>query len=393
MTLIEDNKVISQAYMTRDKLKEIASAIDSNNISPEAGINLLKRSNLMNLLIPVEFGGGGGGLQLASDVAQILASGCLSTSMMWGMHCQQIMTLIENRNNDNNHIEQTIKNISQNQEYIASVTTEVEKGGDLFSAQSALSWISENEFILDREGPIVTGGNLADFFLITVRRESSSLKNDVLLVLARKNELEIRQLSSWNPLGMRGTNSNGIHLYGKLERANIVILNNFEKITQRTLIPVGHIMWASSWLGATKDIYHKMIRIIRENHNKRYSNKSDYLYIKLSQVRLIIDTVDVYLRNMLVEYEDFRKASYEYPSKRFNININNLKIFASEELFKATDLLMDIAGMNLGYLKNEKIPIERAFRDLRSAKLMYHNDRLAMANGKLSLFDSDLLPR
>jgi hypothetical protein len=38
-------------------------------------------------------------------------------------------------------------------------------------------------------------------------------------------------------------------------------------------------------------------------------------------------------------------------------------------------------------MKNTALEIERVFRDLRSATLMYHNDRLLGANGKLILVE------
>lgn len=77
---------------------------------------------------------------------------------------------------------------------------------------------------------------------------------------------------------------------------------------------------------------------------------------------------------------------------RFNIHINNLKIIASETLFKATDDMIEVAGLTYGFITNDRLPLERAFRDLRSASLMYHNDRLLLANGRLNLIDNRLLP-
>jgi acyl-CoA dehydrogenase len=41
-----------------------------------------------------------------------------------------------------------------------------------------------------------------------------------------------------------------------------------------------------------------------------------------------------------------------------------------------------------GYMKNTALDLERVFRDLRSATLMYHNDRLLGANGKLILVEN-----
>ncbi|MNY44957.1 hypothetical protein D3C86_1800270 [compost metagenome] len=75
----------------------------------------------------------------------------------------------------------------------------------------------------------------------------------------------------------------------------------------------------------------------------------------------------------------------------FSIKINNLKILASEMLYDAVDEMVNLAGVKYGYTKNEAIPLERTLRDLKSASLMYRNDLLLITNGKLSLFEKNLI--
>ena len=72
---------------------------------------------------------------------------------------------------------------------------------------------------------------------------------------------------------------------------------------------------------------------------------------------------------------------------RFNIHVNNLKLLSSDMLFTAINQLVQLSGLRYGYEKNNRVPLERTFRDLRSASLMYANDRLLVANGKLALLD------
>jgi acyl-CoA dehydrogenase len=51
------------------------------------------------------------------------------------------------------------------------------------------------------------------------------------------------------------------------------------------------------------------------------------------------------------------------------------------------DRMMQLAGLSGGYSGQSPIPLERVFRDLRSAALNYSNDRLWLANGTLVLLD------
>jgi len=77
----------------------------------------------------------------------------------------------------------------------------------------------------------------------------------------------------------------------------------------------------------------------------------------------------------------------DYSSPSFQITINNLKIMASEWLYEVVDELVQLCGLRYGYVRNEATRLERTLRDLRSASLMFSNDRLSKANGKLVFVD------
>jgi acyl-CoA dehydrogenase len=54
------------------------------------------------------------------------------------------------------------------------------------------------------------------------------------------------------------------------------------------------------------------------------------------------------------------------------------------------DGLLEVAGLFTGYKRDSAIPLERIFRDLRSASLNFANDRLLTMNGALTLLDRDV---
>ncbi|HEY7417892.1 MAG TPA: hypothetical protein VH593_22105, partial [Ktedonobacteraceae bacterium] len=103
-----------------------------------------------------------------------------------------------------------------------------------------------------------------------------------------------------------------------------------------------------------------------------------------------IDIVNAYLEKTTREYEQLRSSGdiqKIYTSAAYNIQLNNLKVLASEQLFETVNQLMQLVGMRYAYLENDLVPLERTMRDLRSASLMYANDRLVLANGALALFE------
>jgi alkylation response protein AidB-like acyl-CoA dehydrogenase len=385
---------VSIAHEVGAVLGKHAGQVDEHGTFPEEGMHQLKQSGLMGLLVPREYGGFGASYSTMSQVAQVLASGCLSTGMIWAMHCQQVATIIDHA--PQALLDKVLPRIAYGEMFVASVTSEREKGGHLLTAFAPLLF-DEDDVVLRRDAPVVTGGAYGDSYLITMRASEDSPPSDVVLVFADRSQLDIEARSGWSPLGMRGTDSAGMSLQGRFPKDQMIDPpGGFEHVAVTTMIPVGHIAWASAWLGAAQGCYMQMIELFRDpKARKGFNLQSDLFASRLARIRLQLDSVSAYLQQTVQEYEQFcynrDNGTPEQPSPRFNIHINNLKIFASETLFAAIDQLLQLSGLRYGYLKNNQVCIERTFRDLRAASLMYANDRLLIANGKLALLDRNAL--
>ena len=64
---------------------------------------------------------------------------------------------------------------------------------------------AHHHLFVDRDAPVVTGGAYADGFLITMRAAVEAAPNQVSLVYADRDQLEIQTRGTWDPLGMRAT--------------------------------------------------------------------------------------------------------------------------------------------------------------------------------------------
>jgi alkylation response protein AidB-like acyl-CoA dehydrogenase len=101
-----------------------------------------------------------------------------------------------------------------------------------------------------------------------------------------------------------------------------------------------------------------------------------------------MDAAGCLLWSVAREYE--RADAGELRSTGFQLRVNEVKVLASETAHAVVDDAMDLLGATNGYTVNDRIPLERVYRDLRAARLMYSNDRLLEANGKLALIDTGL---
>lgn len=367
-----------------------AGHTDASGEFPSASFALLRSAGLMGLCVPVEYGGFGASFDTLHDVARTLGAACLSTAMVWAMHIQQTVVLADYASPALRRA--VLPEVAAGRMFIASVTTERGKGGHIMTAQAPL--IRDREHIvITRDAPVVTGGAQAEGFLITMRASESAVPTDVCLVFAYRRQLSARTESGWSSLGMRGTQSVGMHLSGSVTEDQLLVPpGGFAQLAMSSLIPIGHLVWASCWLGAAEGAYQSMLDIFADPIARRgYDLHSEMFADRIARVRLQIDTAGAFIRDVLREYNELRATRAlddpAFGAPGFSIRVNEVKLLASELLFDAVDKLVQIGGLRYGYLRNDRNALERAFRDLRSAALMYGNDRLLAANGKLALID------
>ncbi|WP_436536195.1 acyl-CoA dehydrogenase family protein [Actinoplanes sp. HUAS TT8] len=364
-------------------LRECAAAVDTEARFPTKGLAALRGSGLLGLLVPVEYGGLGGDLHDLAELADLMGGYCLSTAMIWAMHCQQVAAIVECAGP---HLRASLlPQIARGEVYIASVTSEKGKGGHLLSAQDALQR-SDGHLHLHRDAPIVTGGLHADGFLITMRDLPDAPPGKVSLVYAPRTALTVTTSGSWNPMGMRGTHSIAMVLDGTVEPTNIVgEPGGFQRVAVSTFAPVGHVAWASCWLGAARGALRDVLHLMRSPAGrKQFALDSELLRARIARARIDLDTMAALLAQCIRDAQD-TAAIEEIPVQ---LRLNALKVYTAERSFAVVNNLTEIVGLRHGYMRDAPLGLERVLRDLRSASLNYANDRLIAANGAMALLDN-----
>lgn len=371
-------------------LRKNADRTDREGQLVDENVEAFRQSGLLGLLVPRKFGGIGASYADFLQATQTLAAECLSTAMVWAMHNQQVAVLTAFA--DERVKRDVLPRIAAGEVLVASVTSERGKGGHVLTARAPLRTV-DGQLELVREAPVVTAGTKADAYLITMRASEDSPPNEVSIVYATREQLEVSPISSWDPMGMRGTDSAGLALRGEVGPAQVINgPGGFEEVAISTLMPLAHLSWAAAWLGAAQRIFGDVVTILRDPAaRKEYDIHSDLLAARLGRARAHLDTTSAVIRAALAEYETIRR--YATPDRRefyatpFQIHINTVKVVASELAQRTVDELIQLVGLRYGYLRNTRTAAERVFRDLRSASLMYSNERLLIANGKLALVD------
>lgn len=366
-------------YKNKYKLKELSLYYEDLNSYPHDSIKILKELKIFKRLF-VKHNRISFSIKQLEEILQIISSSCMSTGLICAMHFQQIITIIKHSKFKESVI---IDQLLEPQLLIASVTSEINKKSDIKKIRNNLNWIDENDFILDRKALAVTGGLYADAFLLTSKIEENSNKN--IFVYFKKKEINIKKISKWEAMGVKSTQSDSLSFTGVLNKdKNLIFEQEYDYILSETFIPVAHVFWSACWLGCAKEALKETVRFVRKNSAKN----TEINLFRLSESRRKIDIVNIYIDHVIDEYLNNTSIN----KNTFNIHINDLKIISSTYLFDVINNFIEITGMSTGYKKNNRIFLEKYFRDLRSGSLMYSNDRLIKINGKISLFDSDLLP-
>lgn len=367
-------------------LRDQAGDTDTSASFPSTAMKDLRGSGLLGLLVPASYGGMGGGLGDLAAVAQTLATGCTSTAMIWAMHCQQVDAIV--RHGGDGLRARILPRISAGHGYLASVTTEPGSHGRLLSSDSPLT-VDNDRLEIDRTAPIVTGGEAADGFLVTMRESPDAPRHRVTLVYADREQLTVNRTGDWDPLGMRGTASAPLHLSGRVPLDQVVgAPGGFREVAVETLVPAGHIAWASTWLGTAAGALRDVVAAYRSpSSGLRFDTTSDLAAERLARIRMDVDVVRALLDSVVRLVEAARQNGGSVAGPAAQIAINNLKVEAAERTFAAADRLVQIAGLTHGYGRRAVLPLERHFRNLRSARLNFADDRLLAITGRLVVLD------
>lgn len=363
--------------------EENAAQTDAEARFPKQALDAMRKNGLLGLMVPAQFGGGGGSLSEMADATIQLGRADMSVAMIFTMHCQQVVTLARFGGDQLRAL--ILPQVAQGKIYLASVTTEAGSGGHLLTSSSPVH-AREGTLWIDRMAPIVTGGMQADGFLITVLAPGATSPAQVDLVYVARDQLRLEARGDWQPLGMRATESLPLHLTGSVPEWQVIgDHGGFRAIAAQAFAPLAHIGWAAAWLGTAAGAYSRVVKHLRGSAAPRESSPvSELRLARLATTRARLDVVNALLRHTVSVVESRQDLS----APPVQLLINTLKTQAAEDCFAAVHELVELCGLRHGYLTQSALRLERAFRDLRSASLNYANDRLLLTNGALTLLDS-----
>ena len=371
-------KVVDQVReLTKERLAPRATSYDDEAVNPIENWRDLWEQGFLAMSVPKEYGG----MELDEltylMVLEEVAKGCTNTSMTLHMHSfvQRIMSVIATPQQK------------------ARYYSEVVEGGKLFGSWASEAAISlTRNFFVETTVEPVNGGYLingvkhfctmagaASYYLLWCALSGSEdMSTGLVVAMVPADSPGIRIIGDWNTLGMRGTVSPSVEFKDCFVAA-AEFLGEPGEILKAGVVEFAGVGFAAIYLGAATAAleftteYCKTRRFRPDPlpiaHDPTIQRHIAEMSIQLEAARLVLhqsasqwDEADVPTRGLLAA-----KAKY----------------LCNEAALLATTKAIQVVG---GRSATKALPLERAFRDVRTSTLMPPNvDTMLVNIGKAQL--------
>ncbi|MCB0981305.1 MAG: acyl-CoA/acyl-ACP dehydrogenase, partial [Ilumatobacter sp.] len=237
-----------------------------------------------------------------------------------------------------------------------------------------------DRFTLEKLGTVISYGLAVEDILVTARRNPDAPASDQVILHIQRPEYDLEQVGAWDAFGMRGTCSDSFTLraQGSLEQ---IVPQPYAVLSERTMLPVTHIFWASTWLGIASDAVERARASIRAAARRNPGTLPPRAR-DLARLQAQLDVMRSSIQAALVEYAHACDNPEATSTMGFAIRMNDLKLSASVAVAEIIEGAMRVAGL-VAYRNDTPYSLGRHMRDSHSAALMVHNERLIEHNANL----------
>ncbi len=386
-TGIEETFLASIERIGDDVAAKWVDEVDRDARFPHEAIDALRESQALSALVPRELGGGGASIDEIANACFTLGKRCGATAMVFAMHQIQVACIVRHRNGSD-WFEQYLRDLVTGQRLIASATSEVGTGGDMGRSVAAVEVTDDGTCSFEKQAPTVSYGNQADDLLTTLRRAPDADGGDQVAVLTHKEQVELEQMGTWDPFGMRGTCSPGFKIRASFAPEQ-QLPEHFAAISGQTMVPVSHILWSHIWLGIATDAFDRARSFVRAAARQKPGEPLPAA-VRLSHLMVELSLLRGEVSSALRDFEDdSTREGEQLATVARAVRFNNLKIAASEQAPRVCQGAMGVCGI-VGFKNDTPFSVGRHLRDTMSASLMVANERIHQTNAALLLVAKDV---
>ena len=378
----QDGAFIARAEAVAKIAAAHAAEVDAKSRFPAEAFAALSKYKLIGMLIPMDLGGEGARAADVADVCAILGAACASTAMIFAMHQVKLACLVRHHR-DNAWQLDFLRKCAAKQLLLASSTTEGMNGGNIRSSEAAIQ-LDGSKVRLARDASCISYGAAADAIVTTARRGESAANSDQVLAVFERDNYTLEPTKSWDTLGMRGTCSVGYMLCAEGE-ADQVLAEPYDRIHNQTMAPYAHLFWASVWCGVATGAFSTARAFVRQAA-RASGGRMPPGSRHLTKARVSLETLRAAVQAGLANFERHAREPGGLTAMEAQLALNFLKVEASEIAVQTVMSAMRACGLS-GYRNDTEFSLGRPLRDILSAPVMIHNDRI-LASAEASVLMS-----
>jgi len=364
-----------------------AQDVDREARFPHESIAAMKEAKLLSAAVPKELGGAGLGLRELGNMCAAIGQGCGSSAMVLAMHHIQVACIARHAL-QSPYFRQYLQDLVTHQWVLASMTSEVGTSGDTRSSVTAVER-NGDRFVLNKDATTGSYCAHADAILVTCRRDNDAPRSDQVLVLVRSQDAKLKQTTTWDTMGMRGTCSPGFRLEssGPIEQ---IVPGSFADSSAQSMVPYSHVLWASLWQGIAADAVGRAATYVRGEARKKPGEIPSTAFL-LSRATQDLQVMRHHWQSVAGEFDALEAGASGMEallSMPWALKFNNLKMASSEAAPKIVHQALQITGI-LGYKNDSPFSVNRQYRDALSGSLMISNERITAKNAPMLLVLKD----
>jgi acyl-CoA dehydrogenase len=349
-----------------DVAAEFADDVDRAARFPVEAVSALREERLLSALLPEEQGGFGAGIGTIAGAVRALAVNCSAAALVLAMHSVEVVAL--ERFGTTPALRSFLADLADEQLLVANANSEVGIGSEPGRSNCALVH-GDGGWTLEKDALAISYGDYADAIVATARREPDTAETDQVLVLARKADLELTPLSTWDTTGLRGTCSNSFRLRASGPEDAIFPVP-FPRIAAAGLLHVGQILLSSVWLGlAESAIAHVHAHVRREA--RRTIGVLPQSAVRLAELAIDLQAARSMVACAIQTYEALEDSEQLEDPGRL-IAARNLKVATSQIAASLASQALGICGIS-SFRRDAPQSLDRLLRDSHGGLVMVNN--------------------
>ncbi len=357
-----DELIARNEKIAQDVLAPNAGEVDRERRFPRNNIKALGQHGLLGLTVPVEYGGGGGGLKEMSLALEQMGQACPSTAMVVLMH--YCGTAVIAAKGISELKESLLPAISRGEHLTTLAFSERGSGGHFYAPVSQASQTGDG-IALSAEKSFVTSAGEADSYVVCTRAANSKGPQDVDLFLLWKGTKGLEVSGRFEGLGLAGNASAPMTLDRVLLKpeSRLGETGSGFQTMLGVVLPSFQIGLASVSLGIAASAFKIATQHVS---SRKYEHAGGMALAQIPRVQFLIGEMALELRAAKAYLKDAVGRAVSGDPEAM-LDVIGVKALAAEASKEVVSRAMTLGG-GRAFARNGDL--ERIFRDAHAASVM-----------------------